>query len=181
MDATRAPLRVEAMYCSSATPKRWLLQTKVGTFRPINQSPQSNGLWKEVSLTMAESLLCSFAFQNCKCFTILQFHMLFILRIKPMRCSHLFNGIWINFCSPLYGPWNGEWFFQQPNPIGAKFCPMNQTKRSFRQMTKQRHWWNASDRTNVFVEYRSFVRHGSISIRSMSCLWKEKKKHTNHE
>lgn len=86
------------------------------------------------------------------------------------------NLIEIFFITPWYGLWNGGWFFRQPNPTSAKFCPMNRTKRSYRPMTKQHRWWSESDRINVFVGYHNWFRHELISIRSMSYLGEDERK-----
>lgn len=126
-------------------------------------------MWYGDSLTMANFRIC--ALFSCEIANVSPFSNS-ILRFSTVAlfiCStKLFKE---NFSSPWYGPWNGVSFFRQPNPKGAMFCPMNRTMRSYRLMTKLRHWWSASDRTNAFVEYHSWFRHESISIQSMSCLW----------
>lgn len=173
MDATRAfhiGRSHVLFFCHSFL--RWLLQTKCWHHtQSNNQKLQSNECGKKTFWHRLALSMCSFHFRKCNCFTNL--HLFCVLLTDALLIWHVnFNEIFENFSSPLCGPWNDGLSFQQPNPKDAMSCPMSQTKRSYHQMTKQRHWWSASDHTNVFVGYHSWFRHESISIRSMSCLYK---------
>lgn len=173
MDATRAPHSVEKP-CFVLLPLRrdgsyklsvaLLIQSAKGLDPIEMEGRHFDNKWIAFVL---------FFIQNCNRFTSVQFD---VYDFEPLRLftvrSFKLNGILENFSSPLYDPWNDGWFCQQPNPKDAKFCPMNQTKRSYHLTTKLRRWWSASDRTNAFVGYHSWCRHESISIRSMSCLCK---------